>query len=117
MIQKFDGVNISSKDIQRLVAFYRDVLDIPVVEPGYDGYDGTTFGFMKDAPVFWIWDETKWGKSSEGPVNLVFGCDDLDKTYEELKAKGVNLEPPVTAVWGGKELNLTDPDGNKVLML
>jgi predicted enzyme related to lactoylglutathione lyase len=74
-------------------------------------------GFKKDAPVITIWDENKWGKSSEGKVNFVFSCDDLDKTYMELKEKGVVLEPPTTAVWGGKELTFFDLDGNKILLL
>lgn len=48
---------------------------------------------------------------------LVFDCDDLDKTYEELLTKGLNIDPPRTAVWGGRELYVTDPDGNTILLL
>lgn len=64
-----------------------------------------------------IWDENKGGKSNNGTVCLVFDCDDHDITYEELKQKGVKLEPPVTASWGGKELVVKDPAGNTVLIL
>ena len=63
-----------------------------------------------------IWDENKWGKSSD-KVNFVFNCDDLNSTYEELKEKGIQLEPPIRAVWGGMELSLEDPDGNPILLL
>ncbi|MNI73722.1 hypothetical protein D3C73_1297490 [compost metagenome] len=56
-----------------------------------ENYDGVSLGFLKDAPVIVIWDENKWGKSSEGKVNFVFACDDLDQTYVELQAKGVHL--------------------------
>jgi len=116
MIRKFSGMNISSKDPKRLVLFYSEVLGIPVLEDD-PNYDGVVFGFIKDAPVFWIWDENKWGKANEGPVCLVFDCDDHDKTYAELKEKDVVLEPPVTASWGGKELKFKDPDGNNILIL
>lgn len=116
MINSFRGINISSKDPKRLVSFYKKVLEIPILEDD-ENYDGVVFGFIKDAPVFWIWDENKWGKSNEGPVCLVFSCDDHIKTYEDLTRKGVELDPPTTASWGGKELLLTDPDGNKVLIL
>ena len=116
MITCFRGFNISSKDPQRLVLFYRDILGIPVLEND-DSFDGVVFGFIKDAPVFWIWDENKWGKSNEAAVCMVFDCDDHDKTYQELKAKGVVLDPPRTAVWGGKELYVHDPDGNTILIL
>jgi len=47
----------------------------------------------------------------------VFSCDDHDKTYEELREKGGELDPPYIADWGGKELKLKDPDGNTILIL
>lgn len=62
-------------------------------------------------------DENKWGKSNTGTVTLVFDCDDHDKTYEELKQKGVLLEPPKIVERGGKELYVKDPDGNTILIL
>ena len=50
-------------------------------------------------------------------MNLVFNCDDLEKTYSELKEKGVTLDPPRIADWGGLELILLDIDENKLLLL
>lgn len=116
MIIKYGGVNISSKDPKVLVEFYKDILAIPVIEDD-ENYDGVVFGFFKDAPVIWIWDENKWGKSSEGAVNLVFNVDSLEKTHFDLKEKGLEIDPIVIASWGGKELKLLDPDGNKILLL
>lgn len=109
-------MNISSKDTKRLVLFYQDILGLKIIEND-PNYDGVTFGNNKDEPVFWIWDENKWGKANNGTVCLVFDCDDHDKTYQELIQKGVSLDPPKTAVWGGKELHVKDPDGNKILIL
>lgn len=117
MITSFYCVNISSADPERLVRFYNEQLGVPILHKDGEGFDGTELGFIKDAPVIVVWDENLWGKSSKGAVNFVFRCDDLDKTYEELKAKGVKLNPPINAVWGGKELPFTDPDSNKVLIL
>lgn len=120
MIKNFTGINISSKDPQKLITFYRDMLGVPVLEQGISEYDGVAFGFVENAPVFCIWDETKWGKTrnSPGPVCLTFACDDHDKTYNELKAKGVSLAPPNDVPWGSeKEMFLQDPDGNTVYIL
>ena len=117
MITKFHGVNISSQDPEQLTRFYNEKLGIPILQKDEDSYDGVELGFLEGSPTIIIWDEKKWGKSSIGIVNFVFDCDDLEKTYQELKAKGVNIDPPITAVWGGKELPLTDLDGNKVLLL
>lgn len=116
MIVNYHCVNLSSVHPRALVAFYHDTLGIPIIE-GDESYDGVSLGFIKDAPVIVVWDENKWGKSSEGIVNFVFRCDDVEKTYEELKEKGLILEPPTTADWGGKELSFPDPDGNKISLL
>ncbi len=116
MIIKYQCVNISSVNPKALVEFYNEKLGIPILEHD-ENYDGVSLGFIKDAPVIVVWAENRWGKSSEGKVNFVFSCDDLDKTYVELKEKGVSLEPPTIAVWGGKELPFFDIDGNKILLL
>ena len=109
-------MNISSKDPKKLALFYQDILGVKMLESDPD-FDGVTFGNNKNEPIFWIWDENKWGKSNEGPVCLVFECDNHDKTYQELKQKGISLDPPKTAVWGGMELFIKDPDGNNILIL
>ncbi|MCL2065496.1 MAG: hypothetical protein FWG98_14145 [Candidatus Cloacimonetes bacterium] len=78
MITKFRGMNISSKDPKRLVLFYQDIMGLNILDNDLN-YDGVTFGNNKDEPVFWIWDENKWGKSNEDHVCLVFDCDDHEK--------------------------------------
>ncbi len=116
MINTFSGINITSKNPEAMVRFYTKKLGIPILgdDPGFDGVE---IGFNADHPRVWIWDENKWGKANTGAVTLVFGCDDHDKTYKELISKGVELDPPKTAVWGGKEMYVKDPDGNTILIL
>ena len=92
MIKEFSGINISTKDPEMLVKFYNEKLGIPIVKEGFGNYDGAELGFDKDAPVIYIWDE-------------------------ELKLNGVELNPPITAEWGGKELKVVDPEGNKLTLL
>jgi len=116
MITQFRGMNISSDDPKRLALFYRNVLGIPMLEED-ENFHGVVFGNREGEPVFWIWDAGKCERANTGTVTFVFDCDDHDKTYEELKAKGVALDPPVIADWGGKELHVKDPDGNTVLIL
>ena len=50
-------------------------------------------------------------------VCLVFECDDHEKTYKEIKRKGVEVPPPFIASWGGEKMELKDPDGNNVYIL
>jgi catechol 2,3-dioxygenase-like lactoylglutathione lyase family enzyme len=46
--------------------------------------------------------------------NLIFHCDDMEKTYEELSAKGVRFSTkPEKASWGQWWAVFEDPDGNR----
>ncbi len=96
--------------------FYVEQLGLFLLSNPND-FDGAEIGFDIREPHFWIWDENNWDKSNEGPATFVFYCDDHDKTYGGLKEKGVTFDPPKTAVWGGKELTLKDPDRNIILIL
>ncbi|MCC6676632.1 MAG: VOC family protein [Phycisphaerales bacterium] len=47
---------------------------------------------------------------------LSFKCDDVEKTYEELRAAGVEFEsPPQKQPWGSYCI-FKDPDGNKFVL-
>ena len=113
---KFSGINISSKEPKRLALFYRDVLGWKMFGDSLD-FDGVSFEGRDDNAIVWIWDENKHGKMNEGVVYFQFDCPDPDAMYHELLDKGVKLDPPRTASWGGKELFVKDPDGNKILMV
>ncbi|MFZ5966937.1 MAG: VOC family protein [Bacillota bacterium] len=117
MIKRFECTNIYTKDTVGLIKFYSEQLGIPIQFEGFGNFDGAKIGFSRSEPGIVIWDENKWGKLSTGNVNFVFSCDSLDSTYEQLKSKGVELEPPAVAVWGGKEINFKDPEGNNITLL
>lgn len=114
MITKYECTNISSKDPKALAEFYR-AIGAPVYLNN-DCYDGWRLGNEKEAYIC-VWDENKWGKSTAGYVTSVFRVDDLQKTYEEIIAKGIKAEPPKSTAWGGQELVLEDPDGNNIILL
>ncbi len=42
---------------------------------------------------------------------LFFGCENIEETYEILKAKGIALDPPIVTGYGMQQLYLHDPDG------
>jgi predicted enzyme related to lactoylglutathione lyase len=116
MIKGFYCTNIFSSNAKELITFYRDVLELPVQKTDVDDYNGVYFGFIKDAPTICIWDAKAFNVPGNGNMSFVFSCDDLDKTVEELKSKGIRLEPPVKYDWGTYELRLKDPDGNEIVI-
>jgi len=49
-------------------------------------------------------------------TGISFECDDVEKTYEELSAKGVEFAAaPKTESWGTSAI-LRDPDGNQFVL-
>ncbi len=44
-------------------------------------------------------------------MHLYFVCDDVDQIYEEFRAKGLDVKPPVDAYYGWRQLRIPDPDG------
>jgi catechol 2,3-dioxygenase-like lactoylglutathione lyase family enzyme len=48
-----------------------------------------------------------------GAAYIVVG--DVDALYREIAGRGVKvLEPPEDAPWGGREMSVLDPDGNRL---
>lgn len=115
MIKNFQCVNISSKDPKALADFYTAIGAPVYVEDGC--YDGWNIGSPDKGGYVCCWDENRWGKSTAGFVTIVLNSDDVQETYEEIRAKGFDIDPPRTADWGGKELTFKDPDGNIVMIL
>lgn len=51
-------------------------------------------------------------------ANVVFSTDDIQTTYKELAAKGVEFtEKPTKQEWGGIQALFTDPDGNTFVLV
>ena len=51
--------------------------------------------------------------SADTSPSVEFLVDDVDRTYGELKAKGVKFTKELhNETWGGREAEFTDPDGN-----
>ena len=120
MAIKFSGINISAKDPVKSFEFYKGMgfTVSEEVEPTNEYY-GASFGLGNDTAL-WIWrdnDGNYTENSGRMTIQIVLSCDDIHKTYEELKAKGYDVSEVELMFYGGKEMNLTDPDGNKILFL
>ena len=116
---KFSGINIFTPHPVRSFEFYKK-LGLRVVETSEP--DNRWYGAMlalcdgADEPVIWIWRSTEEAEATRN--RLVFSAGEhMDEVYERIKAAGIEIEPPYTAEWGGREMALTDPDGNSILFL
>lgn len=52
-----------------------------------------------------------------GPTTISFTADDVQATYDELTARGVEFtQPPTQQFWGGIQAVFVDPDGNEFML-
>lgn len=109
------NINVTSEDPARLVAWYRDVLELPAEsEMGEGAFRlGDGFAFLIDGHS-----QTR-GKAQEPHRVLInFMVDDLEAERQRLLARGVEfIRSPEREPWGGVITTFLDPDGNYLQLI
>ena len=117
MIKAVKFVSVPVRDQDRSLAFYTDQLGFRVVTDQPFGEQrwielripGADTGVVLFTPTG---HEDRIG----GFMNLAFTADDVQKSWEELSARGVEfVQPPKTEHWGTSAL-FKDPDGNTFVL-
>lgn len=108
-------------DIERSVAYYRDVLgfDVPVVMPGPDGKP--VHAEVRHGAAHIMLESTQWmppdqvGLRRGVGVNLFTYVDDgvdIDAYYERVRAAGATVTMEIAdQFWGDRLFAVADPDG------
>ena len=116
MFRQIDYTMIVVSDMQRSVEFYRDKLGIPLKFESPDWTEfatGTTTLALHGGGV--LDQRPPAGDPSKvaGACSIGFNVENVDKTYEELKAKGIRfVMPPTQRQNEGIKLAVAiDPDG------
>ena len=119
MISTINATVLFVRNFVACVEFYRDTLGFEVkdADEGFTSFKvgEHEFALMDLSAAAAMISEEVIQPKKEGPPRLLFGAfvDDTDKTYEELKAKGVEfVKSPITQPWGQRTAYFKDPDGN-----
>jgi catechol 2,3-dioxygenase-like lactoylglutathione lyase family enzyme len=124
MIRRVVETALYVDDMDRAVAFYRDVLGLRVMGPGerltaIDAGAGTVLLlFLRGATASGF--DFPGGRipphDGAGPAHLALGVDaaDLDAWERHLAAHGVEIESRTRWNRGGRSLYFRDPDGHSV---
>lgn len=114
MDSRIGYVNVGVRELERSIAFYRDVLGFKLIssEPGFH-YAAFEVGGLR----FAIAASEKDGFTGQPTGNRHTGIglvvEDVDAAHQELLAKGVEFTmPPAKQPWGGYMGIFSDPDGN-----
>ena len=116
MFTQIDYTMVVVSDMSRSVAFYRDILGIPLKFESPDWSEfltGITTLALHGGGLIQDPANKSNGDKYAGTCSIGFNVEDVDKTYEELKAKGVRFVMPPTQREGeGIKLSVClDPDG------
>jgi catechol 2,3-dioxygenase-like lactoylglutathione lyase family enzyme len=116
MITHVKFVSLPTADQDRALAFYTEKLGFKVVtdQPfGQQRWIELRIGASDTRLVLFTMDK---GPRPGDPFNAAFACDNVERTYDELVAKGVTFKaPPKKEPWGTFAI-LTDPDGNEIVL-
>jgi len=106
-------IAVATPDLQRLVDFYTGVLGFPVV--GHIG-DSITFVDIGGTHLELIEKPEATEPQEEGrkgPMHIALEVDDVQRTYQEFLAKGVEFHIPAREARPGLWVAFfRDPDGN-----
>ena len=119
---------ITVSDVDESLAFYRDALGLEVRnDVASGGFRWVTLGGQAQSDVEVVLSEPHAGRSqADGdalqdlltkgvlPI-IVFRTDDLDTTFEQVRASGAEvLQEPIDQPWGPRDCAFRDPSGNTV---
>jgi catechol 2,3-dioxygenase-like lactoylglutathione lyase family enzyme len=120
--------NVTVNDVDESLPFYRDALGLDVQNDVSSGdHRWVTLGSEAQPGLGIVLSEPHAGRSkADGDAMqellakgvlpmLVFRTDDLDATFETLRASGAEvLQEPIDQGWGPRDCAFRDPSGNTV---
>jgi lactoylglutathione lyase len=114
MLMRLNYVIVYTSDMPRSIAFYRDTLGFPVKmeSSGWTEFHtgATTLALHHAKPA--NPPRVAHGDTKAGEAHLGLEVLDIEKFYEEKKAKGVDFTmPPTLREFGRKLAIFVDPDG------
>ncbi len=113
---KIGQIHVSVADVDRAVAFYRDVLGLPFLFQ----VPGQPMAFF-DCGGVRLYLGVPESEEYRSRGMLYFSVDDLDEAYETLRGRGVEFAAPPHLVHGDDHSELwmaffADPDGNNLAL-
>lgn len=115
-IKSIDCVLIWSEDPDKLTKFYKDILGLKVHSEANHPKDTGVLFKLPEGAFLWIGKHSEVKGSNQDPARhmMNFLVDSVEKSYQELKLKGVEFiaKPFAGPLGNGYFATFKDPDGN-----
>ena len=118
MIKQIKFVSIPVADQNRALDFYTDKLGFTIItdQPFDDKQRWIELRVPKAETRVVLFTAEGEEKRIGSMMPMSYACDDIDKTYEELKKRGVEFDgPPEKQPWG-KYAMFKDSEGNRFVI-
>ena len=107
MIEKIENITIRVSDLKKAIDFYENVLGLKKRDE-WSNYATFNIGDMM----------LGLDPDPKAELQIYITVDNVDEEYKTLTEKGVEfLTEPKNQYWGGRTAMLTDPDGNKFILV
>ncbi len=115
------NVAINVADFEKSLAFYRDILAMPVLTQ-WDGEDGpgaiVSAGRGRSVELFGPPYGARTVKQPAAGIELAFDVDDVKKWADMLAERGVAIAREVKDnPWGDRSVGIDDPDGVRIWLV
>ena len=111
LVSRINNVHLYVSDMARSLAFYRDVLGIPL-----EGDEMWAEATLADGVRFAVHATHEGvGELSSGTVHLDFEVADADGAAERLRAAGLEVRETMRDEWG-TAVEFVDPDGYRLYL-
>ncbi len=117
MLSAVDKVSLNVRDQDSAKRFWIDTIGFALVQDTPMGEDPSSVRWIEarppDGSVTVILYSPAFDESQLGSLNnVLFTCDDIQRTYEELTARGVEFPDPPTKQFWGWWATFKDNEGN-----
>ena len=112
-VSRINVVYLYVRDMERSLAFYRDLLGIPL--EGDVDWAEATLGGTGTRFALHAWRDKGLGEPSSGTLNVNFEVADANAAAERLRAAGVDVRETMRDEWG-TALEVFDPDGYRIYL-
>jgi catechol 2,3-dioxygenase-like lactoylglutathione lyase family enzyme len=117
MITHLKFVSIPTRDQDRALAFYTEQLGFKLVtDQPFDERQRWIELRIGNSDTHFVLFTVADGPQPGSAFNGALACDNVERTYEELRARGVEFTgPPQKQPWGTFAV-MKDPDGNQLVL-
>lgn len=118
MITNLRFVSVTVTDIDEAMRFYVDTLGLKVVrETPLPGGNRFVMVALPEGGSNLVFSMPLPGQDHVAARNIALGADDVQATFEEMAARGVEFSrTPAQTPWGGVEAAFVDPFGNTFML-